>query len=164
MWLMARRSAVTGDKELVAALRVLGRGMPASTIDRAATRASKPMVDDAVQRARSHRQPGRRPKGGHIDETIKFLRRKESSRKHRQFVFGATGPRKSILTWLEFGTLPHFQPRRFGGIFHPGARRFPVLRPAFDAHSDGVTENFGREYLKELTRMIGRLRKGPRRR
>lgn len=161
---MAKRSAVTGDKELVAALRVLGRGMPASTIDRAATRAAKPMVDEAVQRARAHRQPGTRPKHGHIDETIKFLRRKRSTKKHRQFVFGATGPRKSILTWLEYGTLPHFQPRRFGGILHPGARQFPILRPSFDTHADDINENFGREYIQELVRMIGRLKKGPRRR
>lgn len=152
------RGGVTGDKELVAALRVLGRGLPSSTIDRAAVKSSAPMVADAVERAKKHRQQ-RRPKGGHIDENIKFLRRKTSTKKKRSFVFGATGKRKSILTWLEYGTAAHWQPRRFGGILHPGARRFPVLRPAFDSHADNINESFGREIISQIEALIRRLPK-----
>lgn len=153
---------ITGDKELERALRVLGRGLPNSAVDRSAKSAAKPMVDDAKMRARMHRQP-KRPKGGHIDENLKFLRRKDSSKSKRGFVFGAIGRRKSILTWLEFGTRPHWQPRRFGGYMHPGARPFPVMRPAFDAHADKTIDRFGREIWKEVERMVFRVNRGGRR-
>lgn len=153
---------VSGDKELAAALRVLGRGLPSGAIDRSAVRASKPMLDEAITRAKAHRQP-RRPKGGHIDENIKVARKKESTRTRRQFVFGAFGPRKSILRWLELGTLPHFQPRRFGGIFHPGARRFPIMRPAYDNHSDKTINRFGMEIWKEIERLVSKAKRSGRR-
>lgn len=151
---------VTGDKELVLALRALGRGLPGSSIDGAMKSAANPMLTDVISRARKHRQPGRAPKGGHIDQNIKFFRRKQSSKRRRDYVLGATGKRKSILTWLEYGTRAHFQPRRFGGIMHPGARRFPILRPAYDGHHEEVPERFGREIWKHIALMAVALNKG----
>lgn len=145
---------VKGDRELAAALRILGRGLPPSVIDRSAEVASKPMLDDAVARARKHRQPGRRPRGGHLDEGIVFRRKKKQSRGRRSFVMGAINRALRILHLVEFGTRPHFQPRRFGGIMHPGARPFPIMRPAMDAHGERIPENFGREVWKHIERLV----------
>lgn len=154
---------ITGDKELAAALRALGKGIPTSSIDRSMTNAAQPMVADAKERAKAHRQE-KRPKGGHIDENLKLARKKDSSKSRRRFVLGAFGDRKSVLTWLEFGTSAHWQPRRFGGILHPGARPFPVMRPAFDAHSNDTIDRFGTEIWKEIERLVAKYGKAARRR
>lgn len=155
---------VTGDKELVAALKVLGRGLPNSAVDRSMKNAAAPMLKDAVARARKHRQPGRRPKGGHLDEGLVFRRRKESTRHFRRFVIGATNRARKIAHLVEHGTAPHWQPRRFGGIMHPGARPFPFMRPAYDSHAHDITELFGRDIWKQFERLIFTLNRGGRRR
>jgi hypothetical protein len=138
---------------------MMAKGVPNSAIDKSAREAFQPITDEAVSLAKGHRQP-RRPKGGHIDENIKFLRRKDSTRRVRNFVLGAVGKRKSILTWLEFGVAPHVQPIRLRGGIHPGHRPFPIMRPAYDAHSQEVTERFGREIWKYVAAMALTINKG----
>lgn len=150
---------VTGDKELAAALRALGRGLPGSAIDSAMRNSADPMLTDAVTRARTHRQPGRRPAGGHVDEGIVFRKAKRGSRRRREYVIGAVNRARYILHLLEWGTAAHWQPRRFGGIMHPGARPFPIMRPAYDTHSPKVPELFAREIWKHVALMAAGLNK-----
>lgn len=58
---------------------------------------------------------------------------------------------------VEFGTRPHFQPRRLGGIHHPGARPKPWMRPAFELHKEEVMKILAREILHGLERFLGKL-------
>lgn len=56
------------------------------------------------------------------------------------------GKRHSSLgVLLEFGTAPHFQPKR--GVMHPGAQAFPHMRPAFDSTKGVVVATLGRELV-----------------
>lgn len=151
---------VTGDKELALALRALGKGLPGTSIDSAMKSAADPMLTDAISRARIHRQPGRRPKGGHLDEGIVFRKKKGATRRRRDYVIGGIKRARYLMSFLEFGTAPHFQPRRFGGIMHPGARPFPFMRPAFDAHSDDITGRFGHEIWRHIALMAVAFNKG----
>jgi hypothetical protein len=43
---------------------------------------------------------------------------------------------------VEFGTAPHWQPNRFGGIMHPGARPKPFMRPAFEANRTEIPKAY----------------------
>jgi hypothetical protein len=78
-----KRSGVTGDKELVAALRELAKGPTVREIDQAAAVAMAPMLDKTKSRFRALRnyagkwsnfftQPSGNPPGGHVDEGIVF--------------------------------------------------------------------------------------------
>lgn len=51
---------------------------------------------------------------------------------------------------VEYGTAPHWQPNRFGGIMHPGARPKPWLRPALD-HS---TQDAAKAYFTSIAQEI----------
>lgn len=157
------RDPVTGDKELVQALRILGQGLRATDLDRAMTAAANPMLTEAKAGARKHRQPGRRPKGGHLDEGIVFLRdRSRNTNKRREFMIGGINRARSILHLVEFGTSRHWQPRRFGGIWHPGARPFPFMRPAFDGNDVKVLPIFSNEIWKRVQQIAMTLPKGRR--
>lgn len=149
---------VSGDKELIAALQLLARGVPGPMIDKAAAAAAQPMLNSATEVARTHRQKGRRPKGGHLDEGIAF--RKAGSRgRVRTYLIGGVNRARRLMHLLEFGTAPHFQPRRFGGIFHPGARKFPFMRPALDQHGGEVPQLFGRAIWNDIRLLIAALPK-----
>jgi HK97 gp10 family phage protein len=150
---------VTGDKELIANLRLLAKGIPVRVIDSSAKSAMKPMTDEAKQNARMHRQPGRRPKGGHLDEGIAFRKAKQQTRRRRSYVLGAMNRARRILHLVEFGTMRHWQPNRFGGIWHPGARPYPIMRPAFDNHSDEVSKIFGTDIYAYLQSVISKMKK-----
>lgn len=43
---------------------------------------------------------------------------------------------------VEYGTAPHWQPNRFGGIMHPGARPKPWLRPALDSSTEAAAKAY----------------------
>lgn len=57
---------------------------------------------------------------------------------------------------VEFGTAPHWQPNRFGGIMHPGARPYPFMRPAHDETKDQVIETFAKDTIAEVRRAAER--------
>jgi hypothetical protein len=67
----------------------------------------------------------------------------------------------------EFGTAPHYQPRRFGGIQHPGARPKPALRPAYEQNIREASQAYFREIAEEIeaaAQRIGQRNAGQRRR
>jgi HK97 gp10 family phage protein len=57
---------------------------------------------------------------------------------------------------LEFGTAPHYQPRR--GIMHPGTRPRPFLGPAFFQTRDEVVKRFGAKIGPEMEKRAAKLR------
>lgn len=54
----------------------------------------------------------------------------------------------SLGVLLEFGTAPHFQPKR--GVMHPGAAAFPHMRPAFDQTKGLVVATLGRALIGSI--------------
>lgn len=169
-----RRSGVTGDKELVAALRELAKGPSSQEIDEAAVSSMQPMLQKTRQRFRRTRdfvgkypgfpQPKVPRSGGHIDQGIVVRKLKASTNKKRSYRLGATRRSRYLLHLVEFGTAPHFQPRFRGGWLHPGARAQPILIPTFDEERGKVPAAFGRKIWSSMAAKISKLKKAPRRR
>lgn len=57
---------------------------------------------------------------------------------------------------LEFGTAPHYQPKR--GVVHPGASPMPFLTPAYFATRDEVVKRFGAKIGPEMEKRASKLR------
>jgi hypothetical protein len=51
---------------------------------------------------------------------------------------------------VEFPVRPHWQPRRFGGIMHPGHPGYPFMRPAIDYTREPVA----RAYFTSLSIIV----------
>jgi HK97 gp10 family phage protein len=57
---------------------------------------------------------------------------------------------------VEFGTAPHYQPKR--GVMHPGTRPRPFMTPAYFATRDQVVKRFGAKIGPEMEKRAARLR------
>lgn len=53
---------------------------------------------------------------------------------------------------VEFGTAPHWQPNRFGGTMHPGARPKPFMRPAYDMSKAQIVLRAGESLVQAIFR------------
>lgn len=62
---------------------------------------------------------------------------------------------------VEFGTKPHWQPRL--GRMHPGARKIPHLRPAWEQNRKRVVDSFGRGLTLAVEKEARRIARPPRR-
>ena len=62
--------------------------------------------------------------------TIRKVKRAPKGQIQHHVTASGKGVGKAHL--VEFGTEPHWQPRR--GVMHPGAKAFPFLTPAYEAH------------------------------
>lgn len=168
-----RKSGVSGDKELVAALRELAKGPTEAEIDRAAIAAMNPMLTKTIEGLKRNRnyvgkypnfpQPKVPRSGGHVDQGM-VVRKGKSGKSKKVYRLGATRRARYLLHLVEFGTAPHFQPNFKGGFMHPGARAEPVLLPTFDQERGKVPEAFGRLIWSSMSAKIGRLKKPKRRR
>lgn len=61
-------------------------------------------------------------------------------------------PHASVGHLVEFGTAPHWQPNRFGGTMHPGARAFPFMRPAYDMTKVQIVMRTGESLVQAIFR------------
>jgi hypothetical protein len=129
---MATRYGVRGSRELASAFRQLAAVPTAAARRRAREAALEPVKEAYVQNLRANDSDdtgaliasiGTGPQSGKPDRTLvgaregRFKGRTPSSYSH----------------FPEYGTAPHYQPNRFGGIWHPGARPKPALRPALES-------------------------------
>lgn len=155
------RSFVSGDRELVAALRNLGAGVPVRDIDTAATKSLRPMLQQTKDSLKANRnyvgkypgfpQPRSPRKGGHVDQGI-VVRKDRAGTTSRSYKLGATKRARFLLHLLEYGTAPHWQPNFRGGFMHPGATPRPSITPAYETHKAGVIKTFGFEIIEMIER------------
>lgn len=160
------KTGISGDREVVNALRSLSNGLPMADVDKAAVKSMQPMLQDAKNRARGLRNfAGKHPgfpdprsprKGGHLDEGLD-VRKTTSTRAKRSYWLGAVRRALKIAHLVEFGTAPHFQPHFRGGFLHPGARRQPFMTPAYEEHADDVPESFGKNLWQILSRRVAEI-------
>lgn len=129
------RTSLKGDKELIRALGRMPNTIRAS-IDPIAKEALEPLRDQTEKNARMRRQPGKTPSGGHLDQNIVTAKKSGGSTGLRVFWVSLRRRARSIGHLVEFGTAPHFQPRR--GMMHPGARPFPFMTPAYEQEKNNV--------------------------
>lgn len=131
---------VTGDKALLAKMAAT----PTRTIARLeplGQAALQPMKASAKANAATHRQP-HNPAGGHLDQGIVIQKIPGQPTLTRQFWLSLTGRARKIGHLVEFGTAPHYQPRR--KRMHPGAKAKPFMTPAYEqnkAEAIGIVSN-----------------------
>lgn len=153
---------VTGDRQVVAALRRIGKGPAAREVDTAANRAMTPMRDDARKRLAAHRNyaskypsyfPKQRgPFGKHLDKGIIVRKDGKQVPGSRSYKLGATGRARFLLHLLEFGTSAHWQPNLLGGWMHPGSTPRPSMVPAYERGKAGVIDAMQDDILDWLER------------
>lgn len=148
---MAAKAEVRGAKELASAMRALGKSPSAAGRRRARTEAGK--VIAKAYKANLVLQDF--VVTGALHESIGVA--EDERRRNRTLVGSRAGRFKKMVPskyshFPEFGTAPHYQPNRFGGIMHPGARPKPALRPALDQN----IQEAAREYFKEVAADIER--------
>jgi hypothetical protein len=153
------RSKILGEKELYEAFRhTLPAAIHTKETDDGIKASLDPMLQDIIAGVRKHRRPGvheliggwpyRRTPGGHTDQFIVGVKLPQKSKHRREFRLTAAGPAIRVAHLLEFGTAPHRQPRM--GIMHPGARPFPIWRPAFEEHKDQVVADVGKVLFDKI--------------
>lgn len=136
------RSIVRGDSELKRALR----GIPELTsrgLDRSVRESLEPMRRQTSLNALRLRQPGRQPKGGHLDQGVVIAKTDGRGKALRTFWVSFTNRARYLAHLLEFGTAPHWQPKR--RQMHPGARPKPFFTPAFESTKEETVRGLGQK-------------------
>jgi HK97 gp10 family phage protein len=161
---VAARVRVTGASELAAAFRQLGRN-PTIAARRKSRQAGGKVISEAAKANLI---------GNDSVETGALVQSMGVAEDDRKLNRTLIGPRSgkfrkmrpsSYAHFVEFGTAPHWQPNRFGGIMHPGARPKPFLRPAFEAHITDAAQAYFNQMKLEIEQAVARIAaRTPRRR
>lgn len=130
------RFIVRGDREIMANMRRVRGSIGGRALDDIVISALSPMRQSVENNARNLRQVGYNPPGGHLDEGVVIAKITASSPYSRVYWISLAKRARKIGHLVEFGTAPHWQPRR--GIMHPGARPKPFFRPAFEENKNSA--------------------------
>ena len=136
---------VSGDKEVAALLRKIGRTPTTTQAKKARGVALQPIVTEAKANLIAQKSiiTGALYKAMGVGEKDKNTTAAGPVRGRRH---------TNVAHLVEFGTRPHLQPRR--GIYHPGARPKPFLRPAYEHQKIHVMEILAAEIRKLLKDFI----------
>lgn len=152
------KTGLQGDKQLLRAMRGI-RQNSVRNLDPVAIESLEPMRQQTSNNALRLRQPGRQPRGGHLDQGVVVRKVKSRGLSMREFWVSFHKRARKIAHLVEFGTRPHYQPRR--GIFHPGARPKPFFAPAFMSTKDMVVRKIAKgtwAAISAAARRFGRVR------
>lgn len=119
-----------GDRALEATLLELGKSQGGAVLDGSMRRGMNVIRGDVRARAMKLRQ-ARTPGGKHLDQGIVLVKDRGRPRDNPMFRIGGTKRARYLMHLVEYGTAPHWQPKR--QRMHPGARPKPFVRPAFEA-------------------------------
>jgi HK97 gp10 family phage protein len=151
------KSSVKGYRETAKAIRRL------SDVRRPITESSryalKPILDASkanLRVSKSNRyEPGPNVVTGTLLKSM-AIRQKKASRLEQVMVVAATGKGIKYAHLVEFGTDPHWQPKR--RQWHPGAQPFPFLTPAFMQNDKDALNRFGQMIGKAIEAHANRVR------
>lgn len=148
------KAIVRGDREIIANLRRAQNSIGGAFLDRTLREALEPMRERTADNARKLRQVGYNPPGGHLDEGVVIVKRGGFGRFQREHWISFRKRARKIAHLVEYGTAPHYQPRR--GVMHPGARPKPFMRPAFEAMKNQVAQDVARAvWLRISSSLVG---------
>jgi hypothetical protein len=142
------RSIVRGDKEIIANIRRAKNAVGGAAQDKILRDGLEPMKEETIAGALERRQHGYNPPGGHLDQGVVVARRKARGRNFKEYWLTFRKRARKIAHLVEYGTAPHWQPRR--GIMHPGARPYPFARPAFETTKDIVLQRIGHAIWRRI--------------
>lgn len=146
---MAAKGIVRGDKEIRANMRRVRAAVGGRDLDIMMRESLKPLEDETRQNALQRRQVGYNPPGGHLDQGVVTAKYEDRSRFHKTFWVSFRRRARKIAHLVEFGTAPHWQPRR--RVMHPGARPYPFFRPAFESTKSEVISKMGKAVWRRMT-------------
>lgn len=153
---MGVRFGVRGASELAQAFREMGRN-PTVTGRRKARRAAATVIQNA---AKANLVANDSVETGALLASLSVA--EDDQRRNRTIM----GPRRGKVKGripsayshlVEFGTAPHWQPNRFGGIMHPGARPKPWLRPAYEQNVTLAANAYFLEMKREIEQAAKRI-------
>ncbi len=143
------RSGVRGVKRTVRNIRKLG-----TTMRRPVAEASRAALRPILKSAKSKLTKNGSAKRGVLRKGM-VIRQKKSRKGSIETVVAAKGRARSIAHLVEFGTDPHWQPKR--GVMHPGADPKPFLTPAYEENEKQSIEKFGEVIGPAIERQAERL-------
>lgn len=129
------KATVRGGRQLANNLRSMSQAFSAREMDAVCEASLAPIEEETVKNALALRDFTHNPPGGHLDEGVVIVKVKAEPG-FRTFWVSFTKRARKIAHLVEFGTSPHWQPHYRGGWMHPGARRKPFFRPAFEAEKN----------------------------
>ncbi len=142
------RSQVKGYRGTARAIRKM------SQIQRPISESSRFALRPILNTAKANLRANGNIKSGDLLRGM-AIRKKKAKRGVSETVVAATGKGVKNAHLVEFGTDPHWQPKR--RQMHPGAKPFPFLTPAYSAHDDEVLKRFGSEIGKSMERQAKRV-------
>lgn len=145
------KATVRGDKEIIANIRRAYNSVGGRYLDTTLSQSLEPMRQQTEENARERRNPGN-PRGGHLDQGVVIAKHAGRGQLYREFWISFAKRARKIAHLVEYGTAPHWQPKR--GVMHPGARAFPFFRPAFEEKKHEVTEEVGRRVWARISGSI----------
>lgn len=151
------KGTVTGDKEILQNMRRISKAIGGGQMDKIIRDSLEPMRDRTEQNARKLRQEGYNPPGGHLDQGVVVAKRDQRGSLYRVYWVSFKNRAKKLAHLVEFGTAPHWQPRRM--IMHPGARAKPFFRPAFEATKEEVVDDVGKAVWQRILASMTGIRK-----
>lgn len=159
---MPARFGIKGGRELADAFRQLGKAPTPAARARAREKALEPVKEAAGR----YLELNNSVITGALKASLTIAQ--DPGRTNRTILGQTKGMVKgyfpvSYAHLVEFSVAPHYQPRRFGGIMHPGHPGYPFMRPA----AEEASMTAGRVYLAALQETIlqaaARAKKAPRR-
>ncbi|MCW5697372.1 MAG: hypothetical protein KIS96_11660 [Bauldia sp.] len=146
------RIVVHGDRALMSTLAELGRTFGGAALDASMRKGLTIVRNQAKTNLVANRSV-------HRPVLIKSFRTAKDAGRHRhqpRFRLGFVSGGRSIAHLVEFGTRPHYQPRR--GVMHPGARPKPFVRPAFDTQGPRAMDMILKDLRTQIIRKAAALR------
>jgi HK97 gp10 family phage protein len=146
---MATRYGVRGTRGLAMAFRELGRA-PTAHARRNARREAAEVIAEAYKANLARNES---INTGALVASIGVA--EDQERRNRTLTGAREGKFKGRIPsayshFPEFGTAPHWQPNRFGGIMHPGARPKPALRPAYEQYVERAARAYFAVMMAEI--------------
>lgn len=159
---MAVRYGARGSRELAQAFRQIGGSPTAAARKRARTAGLQEIMKAAKQNLAANNSI----ETGALIQSLAIAH--EIGRARRSLMGPRVGKIKGRVPsayshFVEYGTAPHWQPNRFGGIMHPGAQPKPWLRPALDASTGQAAKAYFTTIAAEIeaaARRIGARSRG----
>ena len=148
---------IRGERELRAALLELGRTFGGPALDASMRKGMTVFRKSARANLLINRSLGAfTPPQRRLISNLFTEKAKGRKRSNPKFYLGGRNRGKKIAHLVEFGTAPHFQPKR--NRMHPGARARPFMRPAFDSNGDQVLDFIMKDLRGQVIKQAARLR------
>lgn len=144
------RSGVAGAKSTARNIRRLP-----STIRTPVSQASRYALQPILAASKVNLRANDSVKRGVLIRNMKIRQKPGRRRSLVDTVVTATGKAIPIAHLVEFGTEPHWQPKR--GVMHPGADPKPFLTPAYVDHEDEAIKRFGKNVGPRIEAQAARL-------